>query len=365
MNTPLKTVVLALAVLLLLAAGAAAQQQPKSSVPFEGTHLFRNLLNVFKLLPAPSMADLATLPAKKTVLIVFGDLACLDQLAKVRPGGLKKFLDDGGAILIANDRPDHGRLWEFDLKIPGQPPPDDKGALSEYSIWQKKGLRVPSREELWRGHWQSELYKEFPDCIKINDHRRSDHPIFARCEKGIATNAPSYILRGPHCPVELLCSFPFVRTRDAKPRFVIEDGYAFAVGSSGKPSSTDRVLFLSGHGVFMNVMLAQGDTDNLDFAVNTLRWLTNDKKRAFCLFLEENQVITDFNVPIGEPPMPTARIFNDLLRGLEEENFFNRLLLANLPKRSIQRWLLALALVGLAMFGLQRVLRARFRQDNT
>jgi hypothetical protein len=331
---------------------------------FDGTQLFRNLLGVFKLQPMAKIGDLAKVPANQTVVILFGDLGCLEQIAKVRQGGLKKFADDGGAILVASDRRDDGRLWEFHLQVTGQPPPDGKDALKEYERRLGKGSRVPPLEDLWKGHVPSERYKGIADCILAKDFRAKPHPIFAQCEKGMATNKPSCISRHAGCPFETLCSFPFVRARDPKPGFFIAEDYAFAVGNGATGGPSHRVLFLSGHGVFINVMLAQDDIDNLTFATNILRWLTNDKQRRHCLFVEENQVFTDFSVPIGEPPMPTAKLINDLLRGWEEENFFNRLLLENVRKDTIQKWLLATAVIGLAVFGFRQMLKARFRQDH-
>jgi hypothetical protein len=334
-----------LALLLLLPAAPTGQEQ-ELITPFDGTQLFRNLLSVFKLHPITTIADFANKPANQTVLIVLGDLSCLDPLAQARPGGLKKFVDDGGALLIASDRRDEGRLREFDLSISGKLP------------------RVPQEKEIWQGRPQAELFKDSDDCVLIKYDSSLTHPIFAGCKKGIATNAPSFLQRGPKCPAEPLCNFPRILQQNRNFLFVLEEGEAFAVGSSGKTDSSSRMLFLSGHGVFMNVMLGQRDTDNLTFACNVLRWLSNNKQRKYCLFLEENQVFADFTVPIGEPPLPTARIVNDLLRGLEEENFFNRLLLENVPKRPLLlRAVLLVALIGLTIFGLQRLLQARFHRD--
>jgi hypothetical protein len=340
------------------------------------------------------------------VLIVFGELDGVDQLAKLRPGGLARFVSEGGALLIASDRPDHGRLHEFKLTISGKMPllpmeilhvpefqpiyidpraelsgikrvtPDEwkrqhKGPIKvefevkvDRLIFPSETLDVP-QEFLARRH--AEAYQGFDDCIKIHYNKGLTHPIFAGCKKGIATNRPSFILTDPGCTAPVLCSFPpfpghadfegMLRGTAPEP--------AFAVGSSPTAGTTSRLLLLAGHGQFMNGMLGQSDNDNLQFTQNILRWLTDNKQRKQCLFIEENQVMPDFAVPLGELPLPTARIINDLMRGLEEENFFNRLILGNVSKQTILRGVLALTLLAITILGLQRVLRARFRQDNT
>jgi hypothetical protein len=405
MKLQMRIASLVLAILALPAAFALGQEQPLVS-SFQGTHLFRNLLGVVKLQPITNKAEFAKLPASQTLLIVFGDLDSVDPLSKMRPGGLAKFVSEGGAILIASDRPDHGRLHDFKLTIPGKmpllpmqilhlsksgafdiDPRADLSNIKRVSLddWKRQHkspikvefevqfdqLNFPS-EELKIPHEflvrrNAEAYQGFDDCIKIHYNKGLTHPLFVGCKKGIATNRPSFILTEPGCTAAVLCSFPpfpghadfegMLRGTAPEP--------AFAVGSSPAVGTTSRLLLLAGHGQFMNGMLGQSDNDNLQFTQNILRWLTDNKQRKYCLFIEENQVMPDFAVPLGDLPLPTARIINDLMRGLQEENFFNRLLLENVGKQAILRVVLALTLFSITILGLQRVLRARFRQDNT
>src|SRR5580692_11717669 len=111
--------VVALGVLALLPAVAAGQPQFLEPNPL-GLHLFQNFLGGFKLQPLSSVDDLAAKNAGETVLVVFGDLTCLNELAEVRLGGLTKFIDDGGAVLIASDQADGNRLAPLGMLIAGR-----------------------------------------------------------------------------------------------------------------------------------------------------------------------------------------------------------------------------------------------------
>src|SRR5262249_32083807 len=89
----------ALAALALLVAPAPAQRVSRSPVPFaEQTHVLRRILFDQNFAPLQSLDGAADRPSH-TALIVLGDLRPLVDL----PGGLRKFLDDGGAVLAASD----------------------------------------------------------------------------------------------------------------------------------------------------------------------------------------------------------------------------------------------------------------------
>ncbi len=97
-----------LASFLLLPSFASAQT---ARVPFEqGDHAFRFVLNLFKFQPLNDISQLDE-NADHSILVVFGETQVLDNL----PGSdLQKFLDKGGAVLVATDR-DIGRKWQKDL----------------------------------------------------------------------------------------------------------------------------------------------------------------------------------------------------------------------------------------------------------
>ena len=204
----------------------------------------------------------------------------------------------------------------------------------------------------------------------VKSHIGLPHPIFADCKQGIVTAAPSYIVREEEPPTgrqrafDLLCCFPpFPRAlrNNGEPVFC-EPG--FAAGSSGQASSKERFLILSGYGPFLNCAIGQGDElDNATFTANTMRWLTDNKQRKYCLFFQDNKVVSKFDVPLFQPPIPDVHTINDLLRDMENENLFNRFVLDLVPKNRILRVLLGLTLFALPMYGLRRFARARYRQD--
>jgi hypothetical protein len=406
--------VLTLAALALFPWAVAAQEQQPQLAPF-GNTAFRFLLNRFQLQPLQNIDDLRNLDPAETVVVVFGDLRCLDAIAKAT-GGLKKFVDRHGALLIASDRPDEMRLAEFTVHIGGNVPllprikkrieprdqveyvlvaPKsngfqktitkmewDKGQHTKYQDW----VLIPSMvvtyapdhaawyylpKSLWE-HRKAEPYQGLRDCLLVKNHIGSSHPLFARCDKGIATNRPSFIVREPKSDCVLLCAFPpFPPAIDFHGNVFLDQ--AFAVGSGRNRRSKERLLLVAGHGVFMDGMLVQPDTDNIQFTINIVHWLSEKPdrtKRKYALFLCENEIIDNFNVPIGDLPMPTSRIINNLLRKLEEENFFNQLLLETVDrhdqvnaKLKILRILLLIGVVGLAGYGLMRYRRTRHFQE--
>jgi hypothetical protein len=412
-------ILVALAVLLLLATTARGQMPLLEPSPL-GTHLFQNFLHgIAGLEPLKSIDDLKTKKPEETVLVVFGDLSCL---ARMQPG-LKDFVANGGAVLLASDQPDQGRLAPCRLQITGAfvsapisvnqvaqfgqgqvwlIPPKGDGISPTGLTWvERRQWEVAKQAGRYRDHVRAEEVYElrfpsldpvfltgsrwhkqeavpyagleaiFPDCIVSRGHIHVEHPLFVNCTRGLVIDRPSYLqydsTQDPGkawLKVDILCSFPpFALGRAPKARIVSEPG--FIAASSGKPDSKQRVVVLSGHSLFLNCALAQRDLDNATFATNTIRWLTDNKQRKYCLFVKDNQTVAKFDVPLLMPPMPTSRMINDLLRALEEENFFNRIILDHISKNRILRVLMALSLIGLVIYGFRRYALARHRQDYT
>src|SRR6266849_5710320 len=103
----------------LLPASVRSQPNKKMVVPLEGSQAFCNILHGFALKPIKSLEELAEKKPAETLLIVFGDTRILDDLRK-HIGSLEKFRSKGGAVLIASDRDDQGRLLEWRLRISGE-----------------------------------------------------------------------------------------------------------------------------------------------------------------------------------------------------------------------------------------------------
>ncbi len=328
---------------LLLAAPAPTQEQ-RAVVPPDGTQYFRNLLHLHGLKPLPRASDLAQAQPRETLLIVFGSLEGLDAAAH-RPGGLRAFVNAGGAVLIASDRRDAG--WG--------------GRLNELGLFLSGRDVLAPPEHAYRGT---------PECPLLQQWRVPNHPIFAGITEGIATNRPSHVrpafvppgrprFAPPGRPALIaLASFP----PGCHDRFDVALGNAaFIVGTSADADSPGKILVVAGHGTFINDMMAAAD--NAVFARNCVHWLTDQGKRKHVLFVEDGEVLTGLNVPLTRVPVPPLKVVNRALRAMEEENLFNRLLLDNVGRERVLRVLLVGASVLLAFCGLYRLVRAHHRGE--
>jgi len=307
---------------LLVPSTAWAQDSKKRIVSPEGTQAFRNILHQFDLQPIKTLEELAGKKPQETVLIVFGDTAILDDIRK-QIGSLETFRKEGGAVLIASDRDDHGRLKEWNLRITGGVVTEDK----------------------------SKAYKGIEDCPRAVGSQPNADAVFQGISQGLATNKPS-VVRFGQSDFNLLAHFPTSSKLDGV-RFLWPG--PFLVGK-------DRALVMGGHSVFMNVLLAQSDNSNLVFAQNCVRWL-KDGKRQYALFVEDGRIADEFDVGLTVLPpmrMPPTQVLNRLLRGLEDENIFNRLL-DRIPRDRFVRVVLLLVTLLLLIYGSKRLLGARHR----
>src|SRR5205814_44137 len=70
--------------------------QSRRKAILEGTHAFRRVLFDRGLTPLESFDSLVDEP-RRNILIVLGDLEVINRI----PGGLQKFVKEGGAVLLA------------------------------------------------------------------------------------------------------------------------------------------------------------------------------------------------------------------------------------------------------------------------
>ncbi len=304
----------------LLPASVRSQPNKKMVVPLEGSQAFCNILHGFALKPIKSLEELAEKKPAETLLIVFGDTRILDDLRK-HIGSLEKFRSKGGAVLIASDRDDQGRLLEWRLRISGE---------------------VVS-EKIGSG------YKLIPLCPMIQPEFARDHALFQGVTQGLATNKPSFI-KYANSQFNRLAGFSEGCWSDRKTNL---DEVGFLL-------SRERALVMAGHTVFWNVLIPQPDNDNYIFAQNCVRWLSQGKKK-YALFVEDGRIVSQFDVGLTVPiPFPTQAV-NRLLRGLENENFFNRLLNRFFSRDQILRTILILVTLVLLLYGCKRLVTARHR----
>jgi len=341
MKVALGRVVLAALFIVVPWNGVAGQEAPIVSVPFDGTEAFGHILHSFDLKPVPNFDDLSTLNPNKSLVIIFGDLAKEKSLsaAKKMWQALETFREQGGAILWASDYPDRG-IHPFQLSNSGFRVQEDGN--------------TPYKKE-----WECPFLHRFPEPT---------HPLIKGLEKGLATNRPSY-LRANQSTLKCLAQFSENCTWLDGRWFNLpaDAGYLFSSPQNTPPEG--RVVALGGPGVFINGMLIQPDNDNFTFAWNTIRWLAEGPQgqREYALFINEGTVVNNFALPLnkfGPVPIPPIQVINRMIRGLEDENIFNRLLLDNnLGKVPYLRGLLILASLMVLFFGARKLINSRFRLD--
>ena len=230
---------------------------------------------------------------------------------------MKKFLKDGGNLLIATDR----RLNRRDLGF------------------HITGIIVRAPDVQHDHAYHGEIL-----CPKVNsvmaggqkwlpEGKFEGHPIFHFLGKEIATNCPSNIeVFDNEQPLQDLLVYRFGLPR-------LEGGIyrgglqRYVVGSPKDAPPSGRALYIAGHGMFMNSTMLQTDNDNFQFTVNIVRWLRESEgksKRTKTLLIIDGEIITDFDMKLTPPlppiPMPPLKIIGRLIREFEKERGFHRLL---------------------------------------
>jgi hypothetical protein len=340
------------------AVGAHAQEQEVRTIPFDGPEIVCHILHSLEMTPIVTLEDAATDP-DQTVIIVLGIPQILHKLHSAT-GGLKKFLTNGGNLLIATDR----RLTDHDLSIhiSGEP------------------VRTPNK---LRGHF---AYRGEVQCPKFKLDRDDpfggflqekrdfrDHPLFSFLQKEIATNCPSNVdvFDGEESLQDLLV-YPFGRFRMAGGGLGGGQG-RYMVGSPKDAPPRGRALYIAGDGMFMNGMMLQSDNDNFDFTVNAFRWLREgpqSTKRTKALLVVNGEIVTDFNMNLTPPPqipIPPLKMLNRLIRGLENERFFHRVLSGLLGSNigKVVAVLAGLVTFIVLLYGAKKILAGRYHVETT
>ncbi len=313
-----------------------------SKVPLEnGNHAFRFVLNNRGL----EAKDDESPPDENTILIVFGETQVLDSDSDKIPGGLEKFLKNGGAVLIATDRPNQGK-WQDIFQIQ----------------FHDGFVHAPANLE--------SAYRGLELCPWVKPQKVDEIPIFPGLFD-IATNKPAHFINGSKKLRTLATFSGDCWIEDRGKRIPLREGAVFAAAG---PIGKGRALILSDHSVFINEMMLQNDNHNLDFAKRCISWLKDSgegqPQRTQVLFLDEGEMIKDFKVPeiIEDLPMPGIEALNRFLVALEQKNIFNQLILGNDPGRVMGNILRVLTIVVttiVAGFGCYRFLHARHRMETS
>lgn len=334
---------------------STAHGQAAPRPPFgQGTHGLRALLKQMRLEPLTGKEEFQRQVLEDPQRILIVALGKGDFLSSEIPNGLERFLRGGGAVLVATDREFDGPLQSFGTLVTGD------------FVQSDTALR--------------HAYRELIDCPIVEPIADAKIPIFDGLTQ-VATNRPSYLHLQDHGSLAPLARFP-TACRVVQPEFPVEGLGILRFAAAGQIGK-GRLLVLADHSVFINDMLLQPDNDNFDLTFRAISWLS-DSKRDRVLFVEDGEIVTNFNVSLKEPPPPplpsdgeVIQAINRMLAGLDRENFYNRQLLKQVsPARwpdnrpdlqtgqsRLLQWLTVALTVGLAIFGGLRLRRTRYRID--
>jgi hypothetical protein len=420
----------ALALLVFVAPSAAQRPQASSRLrqidiplplPYgQRTDAFRRLLYELKFQPLIHFAELQVKPSE-SVLLVLGDPNCLSK--SNFPEGLRSFVEQGGAVLIATDKKTEGEAGQ------------NLAALAGVRV---TGETLVCLSENATDRYDTSIYCPFVQPITESAGPagstnvlgalaaafgaggrpalfRNPHP--DQPDLRVAVNAPSRLdMRGWWLPggIHRLAQLPSscrdeaisVRSlkRIGRIQMTIDDeidatrsqsaSLLFAVGGTvGK----GRVLVLADHSIFINRMILPRDTGNLEFAANCLHWLRGGAstplemlraannpqalqqitgQRDKALFWDDGQIRTDFRVPMKEIPINPSlgsepaivAAINQTVVKMEDRDAFNRKLLDGFddwdgPTRLGRYAVYALTFALLLFLGYVVVWRGRSRLD--
>jgi hypothetical protein len=308
----------------LVLAGSPVHAQ--SHVPPEqDNHAFRLVLNQFGLQPLLGMNDLSD-PAK-TIVIVFGNTGPLANI----PNGLNRFLQNGGAVLIATD---------FGLR----------------NILRRDfGLSLTGTQ--LRAADGGETFGDSSECPLVRPAKPAGVELFDTT-RPIATNRPSYLNNAGRLPdLAWIVGRPDGRRSPGTFRFAV-----------GGDVGIGRLLVIADHSIFINGMMIPRDLENgnMQFAFNCVKWLSQDGRRDRVLFIDEGTVVKNFDVPLQtlpDLPLGPVELANVVIAAAENENLFNRFILEQFGRSRVLRgWLIGLT-VALLLYGLYRLIRGGYQPD--
>jgi len=352
-----------------IAAGQPAPAKPPLEIRGDGTELFRGLLDHAGIKPLTAQ-DYSTLKRfDDVILISLGNQRLAPDPQQLRPLARFTQFAASGSVLIASDSPVQVIL--------------DKDTDSERSF-DITGARVECRVN---GSFLRE-----PTCPLVVPVRRNGEAsilqIFAGLTR-VATNSPSYIQAARWGgPIRFpLARFPDKSSSQGQALSLGDDSY-FAVGGEGpvrgETSNDYRFLMLADHSIFINQMLLEEKTDNLELTYRIIEFLQGPgKQRKRCAFFYDGQMIDHFDdlrqayAKQNAPSLPQVNLWamqekltdlgNAIIDRLQINNAHNNMILGSSNQDRaltvIARFFLILATVAACFFLVRRLWRTRKPTD--
>jgi hypothetical protein len=346
-----------LAVFMMIMLAGTAHAQKVS--PFErGTQAFRAVLNRCGFQPLDIIQEAIADP-NPSLIVLFGTTDVYDE--HFASGHLLEFIRHGGAVLIASDQPSRGEMWgQLEIAINGGiviAPPGDADA-----IYRGEYVECPLLQQPRRQRTRSKL--DLLGTLRVATNRPSYFNRLPMPGEQLFGQGPEPSLNQARVIAELPtgCFVPNARQPFQAP----ERRFLFAIADV---LGRGRYAVLADHSLFLNMMMLQNDNDNIAFAMNLTRWLSEDGKRNRVLLVDDGQVRTDFslNIDYVDPPLPHPDVLgpmvDQLMASLERDNFFNEGIQKLMPPYRILRSTLLLLTVLAAVFFLGRMVSRRYRMD--
>jgi hypothetical protein len=356
----------ALLVAILFATMAPAQPPADSGPVDEQTRIFRRSLFLLKFKPLKSFDELD----KDSILVLLGDTHRLMEV----PGGLNRFLQQGGAALIASDKPmDAG---------PRQQLHTSTGVVITGYTCSSNQDNLPV------------FYKGIPECpwMVSNDSRFMRHPNTGETLV-VATNVPSTLekdaLGRPRFTAREFAWLPNLRFTGVPPERLIGGPHERKVISAlfgvADDVGSGRVIVLADHSIFIDEMMRPRDNNNVEFTANCMNYLRDGDHRTKVLFVEDGAIQSNFEVSTKRKGSPdvlekTNKVLEELDKKLgeaEESDAWNRKLMDFLtwlfdnegrhPSTALRRATIAVLIVAtlmLLLYGCYRLgVASLFRRE--
>jgi hypothetical protein len=340
-----------LACWLTLNPGNARAQVEANSAFDRDTHCFRNILHRMQtendMEVLGKLTDLRTARPSETVLIIFGRLPAsqMEKLAKALPnGGLRGFVQAGGALLVVSDRASENLFAQFGVKIDGTLLTNDRADVT---------------------------YQNNPACPLLmvsGGNGRETGQVF-RGLNTLATNLPSFLefdhraAPGSFGELAFLPQGTHAQNNDR----AVPPRPLFSVGGE---LGEGRALFFADHSMFINCMIMQEDNDNAELAYHSLEWLADPegRKRSKFLYLQDGQPNTALDIPLEPLPFQTedaelAQFADALMLDIQDNDLPNEFLRKNVSRSTLLMCLLLLSSLGVLVYGVYRLGAMRFRPE--
>jgi hypothetical protein len=273
--------------------GLEIHAQPQVMIPAGGTDLFRAFLDREGIQPV-RLNDVQHVDESRTIVILLGNPNYIINNVDVMQFA-RGVIQNGGAVLIASDTPFalfdafrqqvgwfHGsHLYATDERTAHQPPNARPG------VWRDCPYVVPTSPE------------ELPNPPKQPGRVWS---VFRGLNR-VATNTPTYIHMTRYQSEYQFAVARLPRSVSERRGFAlpVRDDPVFAVGGDGPRTRLDgsdgySFLAMADPGVFINLMLMEPGTDNLELTLRTIEYLQGpDKTRDRCFFFENGRVQDRFD----------------------------------------------------------------------